>query len=326
MAIDHIQFTLGGRLSPGQLSSAQMTSYRRVAKRVELSLVGGAPADSLLTVRLRLNGVEQPALYSLPPGLCYAENAASLEVLSNVGVDVVVVSDGGAADLDVRVEFESAPNLLGLNTTDLGLGTLGQLKRFLMNAAEVESSTYDAAIAVIGKGVSKMFDYRTGRVLRRAEDAVETCPAYRSGYRAKHFPIESISRFEAKYNEVYGWADVVVTSAVENIEYENGILRMYEAVMRDAGQFRITLTGGYWVDISDDDSGTLPEGATALPDDLKMAWYLQCQHIWLNRDNLGIAYAPSGEVKSKPISMEKVTLLPLVGMTLANYSYPAVIR
>lgn len=326
MAIDRIQFLIGGLLNPGMTSSSQSASYRRVVTRVELALAGAEPAYGTVSVKLRLDGVEQTATYTLAAGLRYADNGASLVVDSGVVVDAVIIEGGGAADLDVRLEFSSTVGALGLNTTDLGLGTLGQLKRFLMNAAEVESPTYDSAITMIGRGMSKLFSNRTNRVLRRSVDAMESCPAVRSGYRAKCAPIEEVSLFEVKYGEAYGWSTVPVTSAIELIQPEDGLLRFYPAVMREGGLFRITLTGGYWVDLSDDDSGSCPQGATPLPEDLRLAWLMQCQHIWLNRDNLGIAYSPAGESKAKPIAMEHVTLLPLVGMTLANYSYAAVVR
>lgn len=60
----------------------------------------------------------------------------------------------------------------------------------------------------------------------------------------------------------------------------------------------------------------LPEGATALPADLKLAWLLQCEHLWRLRDPLGTAIA-SEETQSP--ALPAAQLVPEVERTLKTY-------
>jgi hypothetical protein len=66
-------------------------------------------------------------------------------------------------------------------------------------------------------------------------------------------------------------------------------------------------------------AATLPTGAAALPDDLKLAWLLQCEHIWSLRDKLGVNVAASAKSAADVAGLASMQLLPAVADTLRDY-------
>lgn len=64
---------------------------------------------------------------------------------------------------------------------------------------------------------------------------------------------------------------------------------------------------------------TCPDGATALPPDLKQAWLQQCQHVWLSSDCLGNAMADAKARAAVLDSLGKLNVLPVVERTLRRY-------
>jgi hypothetical protein len=66
-------------------------------------------------------------------------------------------------------------------------------------------------------------------------------------------------------------------------------------------------------------AATLPEGATALPDDLKLAWLLQCEHVWKYRDKLGVSVAQSAKTGAEMAGLGAIQLVSEVEATLRKY-------
>lgn len=64
---------------------------------------------------------------------------------------------------------------------------------------------------------------------------------------------------------------------------------------------------------------TLPSGATALPEDLKLAWLLQCEHLWKLRDVQGTALAESKAGVSPALTLATANLIPEVKAILDGY-------
>lgn len=67
------------------------------------------------------------------------------------------------------------------------------------------------------------------------------------------------------------------------------------------------------------EASTLPTGATPLPDDLKLAWLLQCEFIWKLRDKLGVSVAESAKTGADMSGLVGMQLVPEVENTLRNY-------
>jgi hypothetical protein len=64
---------------------------------------------------------------------------------------------------------------------------------------------------------------------------------------------------------------------------------------------------------------TQPVGATARPDDLYLAWLLQCERIWAVRDNLGVNIAGEKNIAFVSSTLAALELVPEVENTLRNY-------
>jgi len=342
MATERILFNFSGFLSVGRVSSIQSAPYQRTVTQVELSTKGQNPAANPVGVQIRLNTTPQALQYVLPAGLRYADNGSGLIVPAGAQVDVIIstATDADAADLDVWVSLDPGPVTAGVDTTDCGLGTLGQLKRFLINSSIVAQTTWDEQIKIIGRGVAKSFNNATGRILKRETGARETFGVTHRNLVFQHIPIEQISKLEVMYNTADGWIDISAGLAVCLLDNFEGILRikdMWPAVdvfrHDQAGLYRATVDGGYWYDPTDNGTGTVPmqfDGVTPaniLTDDLQEAWFLQCQHLWVNRDNLGITWSPAGDTAHDTRkSLAGVKLLPTVAQVLTAYTAPIGLR
>lgn len=166
------------------------------------------------------------------------------------------------------------------------LGTLAQLKTFLLPYNQVAETEWDVALTHLGKGAAGQLQRACNRELPRVSGATQTFAGDSRLFSVARYPIESVTTFEVREDVAEGWT-------TETPDYQldptTGLVKLYTALGSDFSLVRLTFTGGYWVDESADGSGTLPTGATELPEDLKLAWLLQCQHIWNLRDNVGAA-------------------------------------
>jgi hypothetical protein len=88
---------------------------------------------------------------------------------------------------------------------------------------------------------------------------------------------------------------------------------------------KMTFTGGFfWETLEPEDAGypskapMTPDGTPAdpLPQDLRLAWLLQCRHVWASADKLGQGMVTKPNVMSELATME---LIPSVKQTLRNY-------
>lgn len=170
-----------------------------------------------------------------------------------------------------------------------GFSSLNKLKAQLLAEALRAGSKYDAAVLAIGKGVAGQIERYCDRKFLRTENAVEIIAADRIQFLLSRFPLESISAIDMKDNEADGWVAQTINEFVRIIDNKNGIVNLPDAA--DAGawwaQVRFTFTGGYWWDITEEGNDTLPAGATALEEDIHLAWILQCKTVWQAVDKLG---------------------------------------
>ena len=292
MATERITFDFPGLLTVDQTSQQARATYKRTLTKVRLSTLGVASAATDIKVQLRLANVAQATEYTLPAGLKSAENtAASVEVAANTWHDFIITATGSAVDLKVEAEFEVAVTVTGGSTLDLGLGTLGQLKRFIIGA-DATSTTYDEAITLIGRGAAGLIDRHCNRTFKRSAAAVED---FRGGAEVlvlARYPLEAITSIGLK--AAGESAFTTQSGVVDTYAVESGVLLLSSAVGTHQDQLRVTYAGGYWYDTTDDESGTMPTGATLLPYDITAAWLLQCQQIWQSRDDIGIAHVTTG--------------------------------
>jgi len=176
-----------------------------------------------------------------------------------------------------------------------GLSNLATLKAWLLPASMQASTDYDTQILAIGAGVRGRLEQHCNRKFLRAENAIEYFQADRTKHVVERYPVESIAKIEVQQTLADGWAELSNSGLLVNQLDDAGLLYFYGQQGWQRGMMRVTYTGGYFVEqLEPTDEGfptAIPAGATALPDELLLAWSLQCEHVWTQRDKLGLAIA-----------------------------------
>jgi hypothetical protein len=197
---------------------------------------------------------------------------------------------------------------------NLGLGNLITLKQHLLTDALVTSTTWNKTIERIGKGVAAQLERFCNRQFARTVDDTFTFAANCQEQVLPRFPIESISAIAQQTTETEGFVALDL-DVITQIRKKSGLIQFGAVQGSYLSQLRVTYTGGYWFDDSEEDSGEQPDGSTALPDDLKLAWLEQSKAVW-NQDPLrtGISKEPEKQAKVEMVKLtEQVReiLLPL---------------
>lgn len=200
-----------------------------------------------------------------------------------------------------------------------GLANLATLKAFLLPASLRSGTDDDATITAIGLGVAGLIEGYCGRVFLRATGVTDVFAADRAQFLLSRYPVEAITKFELKSDEATGFVEQTLATYPRAIDLPNGIVTLSGDAGRYYEQLRVTYTGGYWWDITEDNSGSLPNGATALPKALQLAWLMQCQHVWSALDKVGAALA---EAPGKATALDSLKLSPVVQQMLADYIRP----
>lgn len=205
---------------------------------------------------------------------------------------------------------------------DLGLGNLIELKRRLLPATMLTQTTYDAAVTQIGRGVAGLFEKFCNRQFARLAGAVDQFSGDRTSYITARYPLETITTLEQRDTISTGWV-VQSLDLIINRDDSAGLLQFGAVLGSYLSQCRLTYTGGSWFDTSETDppSRTPPAGATLLPDDVKEAWFLQCEAEWQVRDKLGtnLLKAGGGEAALLGLSLPGLDLIPIVKTKLAGH-------
>jgi hypothetical protein len=200
-----------------------------------------------------------------------------------------------------------------------GLSSLTFLKSQLLAERLRDDESYDAALTAIGQGVAAAFDRHCNRHLARAVDDEVIFPADRLSLCLPRYPVAAVTSIEVAVDYATGFADSDL-SFIASLDKASGLLNFTAALGGRLEQGRITYTGGYWFDTSEDASGTLPTDATALPADILLAWIEQCKKVWEVYDPQGTGIAKGGSnVALVGLSLAGLELLPTVKQTLAGH-------
>lgn len=204
---------------------------------------------------------------------------------------------------------------------NLGLGNLIELKRFLLATDLVSRSTWDARIEALGKGVAKLIDKHCNRKFERAAGAVDDFTADRRSWTLERYPVEVLTSIEQKTSESEGFVSMgAVSGVVIGADGGCGIVQFGGVLGPYTSRVRITYTGGYWFDDTEDATGVMPGAATLLPEDVKLAWFLQCQKAWQVMDPLGAGIAKGGsDANLVGLSLAGLEIIPQVKQLLAGH-------
>lgn len=199
---------------------------------------------------------------------------------------------------------------------DAGLSNLATLKARLLPSSLTGGTTQDNRILQIGRGVAGAFASFCNRDgWLRATGLTTEFTADRGHWIVPRLPLETVTAVDQKDSEADGFVTLgAVNDVVETIDKKSGLVH-FGSMLGDAESFvRITYTGGYWWDTTEDSTGVMPSGATALPYDLQEAWLLQCQRTWDTLDKQGANVVSQGGSVS------------LLGLSLAGLNIPEEIQ
>jgi len=177
---------------------------------------------------------------------------------------------------------------------NVGFSNLDTLRKHLLADSLKGIVQFDGIITTVGLMVAAQFENFCNRKFARAVNDTVVLKADYAVYQLSRYPVESVSMVEIKMRDADGWVAQDM-SLVESTSPNSGLVYLDDS--EDGGpywaQVRFTFTGGYWwetLEPEDPDGGypsAMPAGATALPDDLRGAWLLQCRDIWSKIDKLG---------------------------------------
>lgn len=194
---------------------------------------------------------------------------------------------------------------------NLGLGNLKELKAHLL-AEELRTDTsWDAQITAIGKGVAGAFESFCSRRFARVVGAQDEFSAVHAHVVLHRYPIETVTTVEYREGNFSSW--LPMPELLASWGFESGLVVFVEEPGEFPARIRLTYTGGYWFDETEDGTGVAPSTAFHLPDDLKLAWLQQCRTLWGAFPKLG---TPINQVSTAQV-MQNFT--PQVEETLRSY-------
>jgi hypothetical protein len=194
-----------------------------------------------------------------------------------------------------------------------GLGTLSELKTWLLADELRTDAGWDSQLTRLGQGVAASMEAYCGRKFAREVGATWECRGDRSMIVLPRYPIEELTKVEMREGVGSGWSDI--TSQVEDWSVLSGLVEFGSAPGSSISRLRATWTGGYWWDSSEDGSETKPVLAEALPADLKFAWLQHCRACWARYPKLG---TPVNTV-SQPTALVTMNWAPEVLDVLLSY-------
>lgn len=199
---------------------------------------------------------------------------------------------------------------------DLLLGNLATLKRHLLPGTWETETSLDDVLAELGKGVASGLQDRCNRIFARATAQTFDIPASTELVSVPRYPLESVATVEIKYASDAAWT--TLTDVIANISPIAGLIYLYGTQGGQLDRLRVTYTGGYWYDTTEDASGTQPAGSTALPYALQQAWLLQCHHIFAAHDMMSTRSLPNGSKEA----VAEINLTDAVKALLTPYHRP----
>ncbi len=195
-----------------------------------------------------------------------------------------------------------------------GLGNLIGLKQHLLPAGMLTNTDYDVQVTAIGKGVASRLEGVCNRYFLRTVDDIYEFPSETAQVILPRFPVETITKIEQRDTTAGGWYELI--GCILNFSQPSGWVYLGGPLGAFGSRLRITFTGGFWWDTTEDNSGVKPTGATLLPDDLKLAWMIQCAHLWQSKDRMGIG---ASKEPNKFSALKEYDLVPEVKDLLRDY-------
>lgn len=158
-----------------------------------------------------------------------------------------------------------------------GLSTLIWLKKRLLSASDVATTTYDDAILALGLGVAGHLEDMTGRKFARVVGEKHEFDAARTFTLVTRYPIEVVTQIEIRLTAGAGWES---WTGDYNIAAPAGMVMFPFPPALYPARGRLTYTGGWWWNTNESAEDTMPADATAVPPGLQLAWAQACKFLW----------------------------------------------
>lgn len=202
-----------------------------------------------------------------------------------------------------------------------GLGNLTELKQRLLAPSVADQATFDDALLTLGLGVAELLQRHCNRSFGRVAGDTFTTSADRDTVLLPRYPVESVTGLALRESGSSAFTALEL-STVLNTNAEAGIVYLAAPQGDWRSQIRITYTGGWWWQTLDPDEtgypATQPTGSTALPADLKLAWFLQCKKVWESFDPLGSNLTGDAAQQAASAALAGLALVPHVAATIAH--------
>lgn len=173
---------------------------------------------------------------------------------------------------------------------------------------------FDSALTSLGLGVALMMERFCARQFTRLSGAVEKFSANNLTFSLSRYPLESVSSIVLV--DAQSADTTTITSDVMRTDLGAGLVHFDTVPGTQHDGVTITFTGGFWWDTTEDASGSLPSGATALPADLLLAFFLQMKAVCESQNIFGTAAVESDTKAAAKASLE---LTPAVQSILQTY-------
>ena len=192
---------------------------------------------------------------------------------------------------------------------NLILGNLTLLKSAVLPAALRTGTDWDVALAALASGVAAAMEGFCNRKFARLVGDTFERSANCTYLSLPRFPVESIASIELKVDEQQGFI-ALPSNTVLTLNKASGLAEFGSSIGGFTDRLRATYTGGFYADYTEDSSGTIPVGATAVPPDLLHAWHLQVQHE-IEATNLlrGVAAKRSADKQDRIIESAELKLI-----------------
>jgi hypothetical protein len=144
---------------------------------------------------------------------------------------------------------------------------------------------YDDLLTAAIKAISTRFDKETNRTFARTTGLTDEFFATDTEVPVSCFPIESVTKWEAKTNETDGWVEQTSVQYLIRRSCVISLRNPSSSILNPASPAlaRVTYTGGYVL------PGETPAaGQTVLPDDLQQAAVEQVAYWFRNREKPGL--------------------------------------
>lgn len=198
-----------------------------------------------------------------------------------------------------------------------GLSNLLTLKKYLLPSTWQDVTAEDDAILAVGLGMAGLLEGHCARKFQRTVGATQLFGAGSAVLQLERFPLETFTSLELQTELGGDWEDV--TTSVLRASAA-GVVMTGEPLGTDTCTLRATFTGGFWWDTTDDDTGSLPSGATAIPASLQTAWFVQCKAVYARIGNDATTAAlANGNAAAASAFINGIELLPVVEKMVQPY-------